>query len=267
MSNIETNIPQEHLQTETPICEVRNVCTEFGKTVVHKNLNLKVYKGEIMALVGGSGSGKTTLLRHIVGLTTPNRGEVLLFGENLHKMEREDQQRLMNRFGMLFQQGALFSALTVFDNIAFPLRELKQFDEFTIYKLVMHKLSLVELEPKHGDLLPAELSGGMIKRVGLARALALEPELLVLDEPTSGLDPDRGEKFVELIKQLKHALGLTVLFVTHDLDTLVSLADRVAVLADKHIVAACSLPELGKVEHPFVSNFFQGVKVRLERSR
>jgi phospholipid/cholesterol/gamma-HCH transport system ATP-binding protein len=259
--------PQKTPHAEIPVCEVRNVCTEFGKTVVHKNLNLQVQRGEIMALVGGSGSGKTTLLRHIVGLTTPTRGEVLLFGENLHAMEREEQQRLMNRFGMLFQQGALFSALTVFDNIAFPLRELKQFDEDIIYTLVMHKLSLVELEPKHGDLLPAELSGGMVKRVGLARALALEPELLVLDEPTSGLDPDRSEKFVDLIKQLKQALGLTVLFVTHDLDTLVSLADRVAVLADKHIVAACSLPELGNIDHPFVSNFFQGVKARLERSQ
>jgi phospholipid/cholesterol/gamma-HCH transport system ATP-binding protein len=248
-----------------PIVEVRHVSTKFGASVIHQNVNLKVGAGEIVALVGGSGSGKTTLLRHIVGLTTPSSGKILLFGENLHTMERVHQQRTMNRFGMLFQQGALFSALTVFDNIAFPLRELKQFDEATIYQLVMHKLALVELEPKHGDLLPAQLSGGMIKRVGLARALALEPELLVLDEPTAGLDPDRGEKFVALIKQLKHALGLTVLFVTHDLDTLVSLTDRVAVLADKKIVADCPLMDLGKVDHPFVKNFFEGVVIRLKR--
>jgi len=248
------------------VCEVRKVCTVYGDVVVHKDLDLNLASGEIMALVGGSGCGKTALLRHIVGLTTPTSGEILLFGENLQRMPRVKQQRLKNRFGMLFQQGALFSALTVFDNIAFPLRELKQFDEPTIHKLVMHKLALVELEPDHGKLMPAELSGGMVKRVGLARCLALEPELLVLDEPTAGLDPDRSEKLVELIKQIKKALGLTVLFVTHDLDTLVTLADKVAVLADKHIVAACTLLELGEVDHPFVVNFFQGVKVRLERS-
>lgn len=248
------------------VCEARQVCTEYGSTVIHQNLDLKIQAGEIVALVGGSGSGKTTLLRHIVGLTRPTKGQIFLFGENLHEVERLKQQRLMSRFGMLFQQGALFSALSVFDNIAFPIRELKQFDEETIYQLVMHKLALVELLPEHGELLPAQLSGGMVKRVGLARALALEPEFLVLDEPTAGLDPDRSEKFVELIKQVKQTLGLTVLFVTHDLDTLVSMTDRVAVLADKRIIAACSLRELGKVDHPFVSNFFQGVSVRLERT-
>lgn len=248
------------------ICEARKIDTEYGDTIIHHHLDLQIHAGEIVALVGGSGSGKTTLLRHIVGLTKPTRGDVILFGENLHQLERIRQQRLMSRFGMLFQQGALFSALSVYDNIAFPIRELKQFDEDTVYKLVMHKLALVELEPKHGDLLPAQLSGGMIKRVGLARALALEPELLVLDEPTAGLDPDRSEKFVALIKQIKQALGLTVLFVTHDLDTLVSMTDRVAVLADRRIITACSLRELGQIDHPFVSNFFQGVSIRLERA-
>lgn len=247
------------------VCEARQVCTEYGSTIIHENLNLEIHAGEVVALVGGSGSGKTTLLRHIVGLTKPTKGQILLFGEDLHEVERLKQQRLMSRFGMLFQQGALFSALTVYDNIAFPIRELKQFDEATIHQLVMHKLSLVELKPEHAELLPAQLSGGMVKRVGLARALALEPEFLVLDEPTAGLDPDRSEKFVKLIKQVKHALGLTVLFVTHDLDTLVLLTDRVAVLADKHIITACSLRELGEVDHPFVSNFFQGINARLER--
>lgn len=249
------------------VCEARQVWTVFDDNVVHQNLNLQVQSGQIVALVGGSGSGKTTLLRHIVGLTVPTRGEIFLFGENLHEVDRLMQQRLMNRLGMLFQQGALFSALSVFDNIAFPLRELKQFDEETIYRLVMHKLSLVELEPQHGQLLPAQLSGGMVKRVGLARALALEPELLVLDEPTAGLDPDRSKKFIELIKQLKHSLGLTVLFVTHDLDTLVHMADRVAVLADKQIIANCPLAELGAIDHPFVNNFFHDIKARMERAQ
>ncbi len=252
-------------QAMPPICDIRKVWTVFGSNTVHQNLDLTINTGEIVSLVGGSGSGKTTLLRHIVGLTRPTKGEVLLFGRNLHAMSRLPQQRLMNRLGMLFQQGALFSALSVFDNIAFPLRELKQFDEATIRQLVLHKLALVEMEPDTGTRLPSQLSGGMIKRVALARALALEPELLLLDEPTAGLDPDRSENFVELIKSIKHSLGLTVIFVTHDLDTLVSLTDKVAVLADKHIVANCSLRELGNIDHPFVQNFFQGVRVRLER--
>lgn len=249
-----------------PICEIRKVWTVFGSNVVHEDLDLTINAGEVVSLVGGSGSGKTTLLRHIVGLTRPSKGEVLLFGKNLHEMPRIPQQRLMNRLGMLFQQGALFSALSVFDNIAFPLRELRQFDEATIRQLVLHKLSLVEMEPDTGSRLPSQLSGGMIKRVALARALALEPELLLLDEPTAGLDPERSEKFVELIKDIKQALGLTVIFVTHDLDTLVSLSDRVAVLADKRIVANCTLRELEQIDHPFVQNFFQGIRVRLERT-
>ena len=247
------------------ICDIQHVCTEFGDNIVHHNLNLKVKQGDILALVGRSGCGKTTLLRHIIGLTKPLSGNVLLFGQNLHTMERVAQRHLMNRFGVLFQQGALFSALSVFDNIAFPLRELKQFDESVIYQLVMHKLALVELEPRNADLLPAELSGGMVKRVGLARALALQPELLVLDEPTAGLDPDRSHHFIDLIKQLKKSLGLTVLFVTHDMDTLASLAERVAVLEDKHIIADCSLQELAGINNPFVINFFQSIRSRLER--
>lgn len=250
---------------DMPVCEIKHVWSEFDDLVVHKDVNLTIDRGEIVALVGGSGSGKTTLLRHIVGLTTPTRGEILLFGENLCQLGRTRKKRLMARFGMLFQQGALFSAFSVFDNIAFPLRELKQFDEATIRTLVMHKLSLVELEPHHADLLPAQLSGGMIKRVGLARALALEPELLVLDEPTAGLDPDRSSKFVSLIKTLKQHLGLTVLFVTHDIDTLISLSDRVAVLADKRIIAACPIDDLKEIDHPFVSSFFDGIHHRMER--
>ncbi len=258
------NAPKEIRFDDEVICDIQNVCTEFGDNIVHHNLNLKVMRGDIIALVGRSGCGKTTLLRHIIGLTKPQSGKVLLFGEDIHAMERVAQRRLMNRFGVLFQQGALFSALSVFDNIAFPLRELKQFDESVIYQLVMHKLALVELEPRNADLLPAEISGGMVKRVGLARALALEPELLVLDEPTAGLDPDRSHNFIDLVKQLKKSLGLTVIFVTHDMETLASLAERVAVLEDKHIISDCSLQELAKSNHPFVINFFQTIRSRLE---
>ena len=247
------------------ICDLQNICTQFGDNVVHQDLNLQVRRGDILALVGRSGCGKTTLLRHIIGLTKPKSGSVLVFGENLRTIDRIAQRQLMNRFGVLFQQGALFSALSVFDNIAFPLRELKQFDESVIYQLVMHKLALVELDPHHADLLPAEISGGMVKRVGLARALALEPELLVLDEPTAGLDPDRSHNFIDLVKQLKESLGLTVLFVTHDMDTLVSLAERVVVLEEKHVIADCALQELAQIDHPFVINFFQTIRDKLER--
>jgi phospholipid/cholesterol/gamma-HCH transport system ATP-binding protein len=256
--------PKDNSFDQEVICDLQNICTEFGDNIVHQNLNLKVNRGDIIALVGRSGCGKTTLLRHIIGLTEPQSGKVLLFGENMHAMERVAQRRLMNRFGVLFQQGALFSALSVFDNIAFPLRELKQFDESVIYQLVMHKLALVELEPRSAELLPAEISGGMVKRVGLARALALEPELLVLDEPTAGLDPDRSHNFIDLVKRLKKSLGLTVIFVTHDMDTLASLAERVAVLEDKHIIEDCTLQELAKSSHPFVINFFQSIRSRLE---
>jgi phospholipid/cholesterol/gamma-HCH transport system ATP-binding protein len=255
----------ENTSEQDIICDLQNICTQFGDNVVHDNLNLQVRRGDILALVGRSGCGKTTLLRHIIGLTKPKSGSILVFGENLQLMDRIAQRRLMNRFGVLFQQGALFSALSVFDNIAFPLRELKQFDESVIYQLVMHKLALVELDPHYADLLPAEISGGMVKRVGLARALALEPELLVLDEPTAGLDPDRSHNFIDLVKQLKESLGLTVLFVTHDMDTLASLAERVVVLEEKHGIADCSLHELAEIDHPFVINFFQSIRSRLER--
>jgi phospholipid/cholesterol/gamma-HCH transport system ATP-binding protein len=255
----------ENTLKQDVICDLQNICTQFGDNVVHHNLNLQVRRGDITALVGRSGCGKTTLLRHIIGLTKPKSGSVLVFGENLLLIDRVAQRRLMNRFGVLFQEGALFSALSVFDNIAFPLRELKQFDESVIYKLVMHKLALVELEPHHANLLPAEISGGMVKRVGLARALALEPELLVLDEPTAGLDPDRSHNFIDLVKQLKESLGLTVLFVTHDMDTLASLAERVVVLEEKHVIADCTLHELAEIDHPFVINFFQSIRDRLER--
>ncbi len=255
----------QETQDQEVICDLQNIYTQFGDNIIHQNLNLQLRRGDILSLVGRSGCGKTTLLRHIIGLTNPKSGRVLVFGQNLQIIERNAKRQLMSRFGVLFQQGALFSALSVFDNIAFPLRELKQFDESIIYQLVMHKLALVELDPHHADLLPAEISGGMVKRVGLARALALEPELLVLDEPTAGLDPDRSHNFIELVKQLKKSLGLTVIFVTHDMDTLVSLAERVVVLEEKHVIADCSLYELSKVDHPFVINFFQSIRDRLER--
>ena len=238
------------------VIELRGVTTRFGRNLIHDDISLAVERGQILCLVGGSGSGKTTLLREIVGLLAPASGTVRLFGRPVLDRDPRVRRDVRRRFGMLFQQGALFSALNVFDNIAFPLRELRLLDEGVIHDLVFIKLAMVELEPQHALLMPAELSGGMVKRVALARALALEPELLVLDEPTAGLDPDLADNFVHLIGTLQRQLGFTVVMVTHDLDTLAGLATRVAVLAGRRIIADCSPAEVLDVDHPFVQSFF-----------
>lgn len=240
------------------IIEIRHLWTQFGTQVVHRDLNLCVHRGEVLSLVGGSGSGKTTLLRQMLGLERPTRGDVLVFGQLLHDGDAEELRQLRSRWGMLFQQGALFSALTVYDNIALPLREMKALDEEFIRDLVMLKLDMVGIERHHAEKMPSELSGGMVKRIALARALSLEPELLFLDEPTAGLDPDRSESFVTLIAELRRELGLTVVMVTHDLDTLVSLSDRVAVLCDQQVIAIGTVREIAGYSHKFICNFFQG---------
>ena len=240
----------------TPVIRIRDLSTRFGETWIHQGVNLDIEPGEMVSLVGGSGSGKTTLLRMVVGLLLPTGGSIELFGEPLFGGGVARERALRQRFGVLFQHGALFSAFNVFDNIAFPLRELNRYDEDAIHDLVMLKLSMVELLPRHGRLMPSELSGGMVKRVALARALALEPELLLLDEPTAGLDPDRSDSFVRLIRMLGEELGLTVMLVTHDLDTLAALSTRVAVLGEQRILAYGTTDEIIHVDHPFIRNFF-----------
>lgn len=249
--------------TSTAVVELIGVGTVFGRNVVHRDLNLRVERGQIVGLLGESGSGKTTLLREMLGLWRPSTGSIRLFGADLRDPDVMVQQALRRRLGMLFQQGALFSALSVFDNIAFPLRELKCLDEDWIRRLVMLKLDMVEMLPAHARLVPAELSGGMVKRVALARALALEPELLLLDEPTAGLDPDRSQNFVELVGSLQQALGLTVVMVTHDLNTISGLATHVAVLADQHIIAFGLKETVMNVDHPFVAGFFSAERHKL----
>lgn len=244
-------------QAVAPV-ELENLWSGFGDHLVHQDITLSVGRGESLALVGGSGSGKTTLLRHMLGLEKPMHGAARLFGQSLQDIEPQEVAALRRRCGVLFQEGGLFSALTVFDNIALPLRELGYLDEGTIRDLVMLKLEMVEIEPRHAHKMPAELSGGLIKRAGLARALALEPELLFLDEPTAGLDPDRCESLVALIENLRREANLTIVMVTHDLDTLVALSDRVAVLADRHIVALGPFNEVVHLDHPFTCNFFAG---------
>ncbi|MBM3341349.1 MAG: ATP-binding cassette domain-containing protein [Betaproteobacteria bacterium] len=244
------------------VIDVRNVWTQFGTHVVHRDLNLCVRQGEVMSLVGGSGSGKSTLLREILGLEQPTRGEIRVLGVSLQHGVAEEIQALRNRWGMLFQEGAMFSALSVFENVALPLREMKTLDEDLIHDLVMLKLKMVDIEPRHASKMPSSLSGGMVKRVALARALSLEPELLFLDEPTAGLDPERSESFCKLIAYLKRELELTVVMVTHDLDTIVSISDRVAVLADQKIAALGTVAEVAQHPHPFIVEYFQGERGR-----
>jgi phospholipid/cholesterol/gamma-HCH transport system ATP-binding protein len=238
------------------VIDIRNLWTRRGGQTIHRDLSMQVQTGEIIGLVGGSGSGKTTLLRVVIGLDAPERGTVRLFGIDPLNAEREKRLAVQRRFGTLFQAGALFSALSVFDNVALPLRELRSLDKGLIRDLVMLKLNLVEIEARHVGKMPAELSGGMAKRVALARALALDPELLVLDEPTAGLDPDRSRSFVKLIQSLSLEHSLTVFMVTHDVDTLSTLASRVVVLADSRIVADGPLDEVKRNQHPFIASFF-----------
>ncbi len=244
------------------VIEVEHLWTRYGDQVVHADISLAVYRGEALSIVGGSGSGKTTLLRQMLALQRPTRGTVKVFGEPLHGGDAEELRRLRNRWGVLFQHGALFSALTVYENVAVPLRELKTLDEDLIRDLVWLKLGMVGMGPEHADKMPAELSGGMVKRVALARALALEPELLFLDEPTAGLDPDRTASLVELICNLRRDLDLTVVMVTHDLETLVAVSDRIAVLYEQKLVALGTVAEVMENGHPFIRDFFRGQRGR-----
>jgi phospholipid/cholesterol/gamma-HCH transport system ATP-binding protein len=248
---------------DDPVIVVRGLRSAFGDQVVHDGIDLSVRRGEILGVVGGSGTGKSVLMRSIIGLQVPVAGEVEVFGESTVNREEIDLIGLTKRWGVLFQGGALFSTLTVAENVQVPLREFYPdlegalLDEIAAYKVVM-----TGLPADAGPKFPAELSGGMKKRAGLARALALDPELLFLDEPTAGLDPIGAAAFDELTASLQKTLGLTVFLITHDLDTLYAICDRVAVLADKKVVAVGTIDELLALDHPWIQEYFKGPRGR-----
>ncbi|MEE4349239.1 MAG: ATP-binding cassette domain-containing protein [Pacificimonas sp.] len=244
------------------IIEVKDLKNAFGPQVVHEHLDLDVRRGEIIGVVGGSGSGKTVLMRSILGLQPFAAGEVSIFGEPVTGLAEKEELDIRRRFGVLFQNGALFSTLTVAENIQVPMREFFQMTPELMDEIAAYKIGLAGLEPSAGPKYPSELSGGMRKRAALARALALDPLLLFLDEPTAGLDPIGAAAFDQLILDLKRALGLTVFLITHDLDTLYTICDRVAVLADKRVLAVDTLEELQKIDHPWINEYFGGPRGR-----
>jgi phospholipid/cholesterol/gamma-HCH transport system ATP-binding protein len=247
------------LQTGHPVVEIRKLTSAFrtpeGRVVIHRDLDLEVRRGEVLSIVGGSGTGKTVLLRQILGLERPAAGEVRMLGQPIDTLSRHGAS---SRIGMLFQHGALFSAFSVLENIAFPLRELKTLPPSLVRDAAMVKLRMVGLKPQDADKMPAELSGGMIKRAALARALIMDPPLLLLDEPTAGLDPESSDGFVTLLRSLHRDLDLTVVMVTHDLDTLFELSTRIAVLAEQKVIVTGPPREVIAFPHPFVHDFFLG---------
>jgi len=246
---------------------VRGLRTSFGNQVVHENLDLDVYKGEILGVVGGSGTGKSVLMRAIIGLQPPDAGEISVFGQSTIDQLDEDVLALRKRWGVLFQGGALFSTLTVAENIEVPLREFyPQIGPELRDEIAAYKIRMTGLPPEAGPKFPSELSGGMKKRAGLARALAIDPDLLFLDEPTAGLDPIGAASFDEQTRQLQQTLGLTVFLITHDLDTLYAICDRVAVLADKKVIAVGTIDELLATEHPWIQEYFNGPRGRAATS-
>lgn len=244
------------------IIEVRGMLNRFGTQTVHQDLALDLYRGEVLGVVGGSGTGKSVLLRCILGLRQANAGTVRVFGEELLSLPPELRSQLERRFGVLYQRGALFSSLTVTENTALPLIEHAGLTRTAAERLAQVKLALVGLPRGAGDKYPSELSGGMIKRAALARALALEPDILFLDEPTAGLDPIGAAAFDQLILTLRDALGLSVFLVTHDLDTLYTICDRVAVLAEKRVLVADRLDVVAATNNPWIHEYFHGPRGR-----
>ena len=246
-----------------PIITVRGLHNQFGDQVIHNGLDLDVRRGEILGVVGGSGTGKSVLMRSIIGLQKPTAGEVHVFGEPTLDRGEAEQTAIRKRWGVLFQGGALFSTLTVAENVEVPLREFyPELDYALMAEIASYKVVMTGLPADAAPKYPAELSGGMRKRAGLARALAMDPELLFLDEPTAGLDPIGAAAFDELTRSLQKTLGLTVFLITHDLDSLYAICDRVAVLADGRVTAVGTIPELLATDHPWIQEYFRGPRGR-----
>jgi phospholipid/cholesterol/gamma-HCH transport system ATP-binding protein len=245
------------------VIRVRDLVVGFEQATVLDRLSLDVYRGEILGFVGGSGAGKSVLMRTIIGLVPKRAGLIEVFGVNLGRAPERQRRATERRWGILFQQGALFSSLTVRQNVQFPMREYLDLSDRLIDEIAMAKLEMVGLTPDVGDKFPAELSGGMVKRVALARALALDPEIVFLDEPTSGLDPIGAGAFDDLIRTLQRTLGLTVFMVTHDLDSLHTVCDRIAVLADGRVVVEGPIGAMLTSDHPWVQEYFRGKRARV----
>ncbi|MBG19620.1 MAG: ABC transporter ATP-binding protein [Rhizobiales bacterium] len=261
MSETETTAQQAERERET-ILEVRDVTVAFGKNVVLDNLDLDVYRGEILGFVGGSGTGKSVLMRAILRLLRRQSGTIRILGRDYDTADEADRIKLDMRLGVLFQHGALFSSLTVRENIQVPMREYLDLPQSLMDELTAIKIEMVGLDASAGAKYPSELSGGMIKRAALARALALDPDIVFLDEPTSGLDPIGAAEFDELIAQLRETLGLTVYMVTHDLDSLFSVCDRIAVLGQKKVLISGTIAEMLEFDDPWVQSYFRGKRAR-----
>jgi phospholipid/cholesterol/gamma-HCH transport system ATP-binding protein len=244
------------------VISLRGIRNQFGPNLVHENLDLDLYRGEVLGVVGGSGTGKSVLLRCIAGLRPPQAGQITIFGQDALHCSEAERREIDARMGVMFQDGALFSSLTVRENVEVPLRSIRGLDAGLRRELADLKISMSGLPYAAGDKYPSELSGGMRKRAGLARALALDPEIVFLDEPTAGLDPIGASAFDTLIRALSETLGLTVFLVTHDLDTLHATCDRIAVLAEKRVMYTGTMADMLHVEHPWVHEYFHGPRAR-----
>ncbi len=240
-----------------PVIKVQDIVTKFGDTVIHDGVSLEVNKSEIFGILGESGAGKSLLLKEIIMLMRPYSGTIEVLGYNLNKIKYSQSKNLSRQWGVLFQFGALFTSLTVAENIALPIKEYTDVPDYLIRQIVREKLNMVGLPIRAASLYPSELSGGMVKRAALARALAIEPKLLFLDEPTSGLDPIGARAFDKLIVELRDILDITVVMITHDLDSIFTILDNMAILADKRVVANGSLNKILQSTHPFVEKFFK----------
>ena len=268
MSNIAPEPGRDTQESAEPdiVIRVKSLKNSFGTQQVHTDVNLDVRRGEIIGIVGGSGTGKSVLMRSIIGLQVPDGGTIEVLGQNVATLDAEAAKDLRRRWGVLFQNGALFSSLTVAENIEAPMREFFHLDQTLMDEIASYKIAMVGLPDTAGMKFPSELSGGMRKRAGLARALALDPELLFLDEPTAGLDPISAQAFDELILSLRGKLDLTVFLITHDLDTLYAICDRVAVLADQHVIAVDTIDRLLQLDHPWIQEYFNGPRGRAAKA-